>query len=79
MSKAVIKNGTYKITNKITNGQRKQLKKLLKIVTTIENECANDKIFDQFIKELYVFDFIASQDLSEIKSILADNIDRPFM
>lgn len=75
MEKANIENGMYVISKK----QKELLKELLDVVERIENNCKTDEVFDQFIKDLSVFELNELKDLTEIISILIDNIYGPFM
>lgn len=75
MEKANIENGMYVISKK----QKELLKELLDVVERIENNCKTDEVFDQFIKDLSVFELNELKDLTEIISILIDNTYGPFM
>lgn len=75
MGKANIENGMYVISKK----QKELLKELLDVVERIENNCKTDEVFDQFIKDLSVFEQNELKDLTEIISILIDNTYGPFM
>ncbi len=71
---AKIVNGMYVLNQK----QKQLLKDLNKVVTKITAECNEDNIFNDFINELGVFD-LNSGDLTEVQSILLDNIHEPQM